>query len=128
MASVLIVDDHPANLMALEVVLEPAQLDILTAKSGEEALEAVLSNDLALIMTDLHMRGMSGAELVQRVRQGTRNRDVPIILVSGVDCDDPAVLRTTSQQPAVAFLQKPYTMQKLQTIMDKLDVPHADIM
>lgn len=127
MTTVLIVDDHPANLMALEVVLEPAQLDVLTAKSGEEALETVRNVDLALIMTDLHMRGMSGAELVRRVRGGARNSDVPIIIVSGVDVDDPTVRKSVSE-PGVAFLQKPYTMQRLQTLMDSLSVPHGDIL
>lgn len=105
MAAILIVDDHHASLVALECVLEPLDQPILCAESGGDALEVVANNDVALIVTDLRMKDMSGAELITRVRHGTRNAGVPVIVFSGVDDHDP-VLTQALQQDA-EFVAKP---------------------
>ncbi len=105
MAAILIVDDHHASLVALECVLEPLEQQIFCAESGGDALEVVANNDVALIVTDLRMKDMSGAELITRVRHGTRNARVPVIVFSGVDDQDP-VLTQALQQDA-EFVAKP---------------------
>jgi two-component system chemotaxis response regulator CheY len=105
MATVLIVDDHPSSLIALECVLEPLQQDILAAGSGAAALDIVSSRELALIVTDLCMRPMSGLELIRRVRSGTRNRDVPVIVLSGLGNALPASKQLELGE--VLFLEKP---------------------
>jgi CheY-like chemotaxis protein len=112
MPTVLIVDDYPANLVALEAVLEPLHVDIVAARSGVEALQLLSQIDVALILTDNKMDGLSGTELVHRVRDGARNRAVPIVLVSGADADDSSVAEATAL-PGVTFLQKPYQTERL---------------
>lgn len=112
MPTVLIVDDYPANLVALEAVLEPLQLDVVEARSGLEALQLLSEIDVALILTDNKMQGLSGTELVHRIRQGARNRAVPIMLVSGIDANDSRVAAATAL-PGVTFMQKPYQSERL---------------
>jgi CheY-like chemotaxis protein len=111
MATVLIVDDYAPNLVALECVLEPLHQSIVRAQSGEEALTIAATADVSLIVTDLRMRGMSGADLITCVREGARNRDVPIIVLSATDLDDPVLRRAL--QRAVLFVQKPFRAQGL---------------
>jgi CheY-like chemotaxis protein len=105
MATILIVDDHASSLVALECVLEQLEQDVVCAASGGDALDVVANKDVALIVTDLRMRDMSGAELITRVRHGGRNAHVPVIVFSGVDDDDPTL--SQALQDGVEFLQKP---------------------
>jgi CheY-like chemotaxis protein len=111
MATLLIVDDYAPNLVALECALEPLHQVVVKALSGEEALTIAATTEVALIVTDLRMHGMSGADLIKRVREGARNRDVPIIVLSGTDLDDPALCRAL--QDAALFVQKPFHAQGL---------------
>ena len=61
-ADILIVDDKPANLLALEALLEPLRHNVHRARSGEEALSAVLKGDFAVILLDVRMPGLDGFE------------------------------------------------------------------
>ena len=77
--AVLVVDDHPENLLALEAVLAPLGARITRAESGEEALRCVLADDFAAILLDVQMPGMDGfqtAELIKR-RERTRHGEHP---------------------------------------------------
>lgn len=114
MGTLLIVDDYLPNLVALELVLEQLPHGVVRALSGDEALRITGSMDLSLILTDLKMKGLSGADFCTRVRCGARNRDVPIIILSGVDRDDPA-LSPMLLLHAVRFVQKPYQAAQLLT-------------
>jgi CheY-like chemotaxis protein len=119
MATVLIVDDYAPNLVALECALEPLHQSLVRARSGEEALTIAATTDVALIVTDLRMDGMSGADLITCVREGARNRDVPIIVLSATDLDDPVLRRAL--QKAVLFVQKPFRPQGLrEQVMEAL--------
>ena len=73
-ASVLLVDDVPANLLALETVLEPLGCQLLRARSGQEAMELALQHDCALFLIDVVMPGMDGFETASllRTRSATR--------------------------------------------------------
>src|SRR6266436_5969617 len=73
-ASLLIVDDHPANLLALESVLAPIGAQIVCAPSGAEALKAMLKQDFALIIMDAHMDGLDGYQTMRIVRERERAR------------------------------------------------------
>ena len=112
MGTLLIVDDYLPNLVALELVLEQLPHGVVRAHSGTEALRIAGAMDLSLILTDLKMKGISGADFCTRVRGGSRNRDVPIIILSGVEPDDPE-LSPTLQLSAVRFVQKPYQSEQL---------------
>jgi len=103
---VLIVDDDPRNLDALEVMLESSGCAFVRAQSGDEALLAILQHDFAAIVLDIRMPGMSGIELAHLVKQRRRTRDVPILFLTAHLVDDVDVLRGYGVG-AVDYLSKP---------------------
>ena len=86
-AKILLVDDRPENLLALEAILGSLDLDLVRAGSGEEALRALLRAEFALILLDAQMPGMDGFETAARIKRRVRTKDVPIIFVTAVDKD-----------------------------------------
>src|SRR2546423_8972944 len=105
--SVLLVDDHPANLLALEVALEPLDVKCVRASSGFEALRQVLRNDFAAILLDVQMPDMDGLETAAIIKRRRRSRDVPIIFITGRERERATVARGYSLG-AVDYLIKPY--------------------
>jgi signal transduction histidine kinase len=79
---ILIVDDEPRNLVALEAVLEGAGLRVVKARSGEEALRHLLSQQFALIILDIHMPGLDGFATAELIRGTERTRHIPIIFLT----------------------------------------------
>ena len=86
-ANILLVDDHPANLVALEAILSPLGHDLHKASSGEEALRHILHRDFALILLDVQMAGMNGFETAGLIKQHPRCRHIPIIFITAVNRD-----------------------------------------
>jgi len=86
-AKILMVDDRPENLLALEAILGSLDLELVRAGSGDEALRALLRDDFALILLDAQMPGMDGFETATRIKRRTRTKDVPIIFLTAVDKD-----------------------------------------
>lgn len=85
---VLVVDDHPINRRTLELLLEPAGVEVTAVESGAEALERLAAGRFDAVLSDLHMPGMDGLALARAVRSGTGpNRNVPVIAVTGADSD-----------------------------------------
>lgn len=80
--SFLLVDDLEENLVALEGLLRREGLQLLKAKSGDEALELLLQHDVALALVDVQMPGLDGFELAELMRGNERTRHVPIIFVT----------------------------------------------
>jgi CheY-like chemotaxis protein len=78
----LIVDDTPANLDALEVLLAPTGCAVVRAQSADEALLALLQDDFAAIILDILMPGMGGLELARLIKQRRRSRDTPILFLT----------------------------------------------
>jgi signal transduction histidine kinase len=83
-ASILLVDDRPANLMALEAVLEPLGHRLVKARSGDEALKYLMKEDFALILMDVSMPGLDGFQTVAMIKQRPSTANVPVIFVSAV--------------------------------------------
>ncbi|WHZ27709.1 MAG: Chemotaxis protein methyltransferase CheR [Nitrospira sp.] len=81
-AKVLLVDDHPVNLMALAELLRRDDVELLHAESGAEALELLLVHDVALALIDVQMPEMDGFELAELMRGVERAKYVPIIFVT----------------------------------------------
>jgi CheY-like chemotaxis protein len=81
---ILIVDDHPANRLAFQFLLEPLYLIDLAA-SGEEALRLVLHYTYAVILLDVRMPVMDGFEVAQMLRRRDRTRHTPIVFMSAYD-------------------------------------------
>ncbi len=80
--AVLIVNDVAEMLMALVAALADQDVDVVTAGSGHEALRVLLRRDVAVILLDVHMPGMSGFEVAEHVRASARHATTPIIFVT----------------------------------------------
>ena len=106
-ASILLVDDVPANLLALEAVLDPLGQRLVRAASGAEALARLEEEDFALILLDVHMPGMDGYETAVRIRAGARNEETPIFFVTAVRRDAADVERAYDVG-AVDYVEKPF--------------------
>ena len=106
-ANILLVDDHPENLVALEAVLSSLDQVLVTAGSGEEALRALLKDDFALILLDAQMPGMDGFETAAQIKARTRTKDVPIIFLTAADADHRHAYRGYSVGGA-DYLTKPF--------------------
>ena len=87
-ANVLLVDDHPANLLALEAILQDLGHNLVQAHSGEEALTRLREVEVALVLLDVRMSGMSGFETARRIRGERRSQHTPIIFLSAQEGDD----------------------------------------
>jgi CheY-like chemotaxis protein len=88
-AKVLIVDDDERNAYAAVHALEELGHELVVARSGEEALRRVLTDDFAVILLDLHMPGMDGYETAALIRSRKRSRNTPIVFVTAVFRDEP---------------------------------------
>jgi hypothetical protein len=80
--SILMVNDNPATLLALETILADQGLDLVKAGSGEEGLRLLLEKDFAVILLDVNMPGIDGFEFARMVRQRDRSKYIPIIFVT----------------------------------------------
>lgn len=83
-ASILVVDDRRANLVAMEALLAPLGRRVVLAESGEEALRLLLGERFALILLDVQMPGMDGFETARLIRGRLRTRRIPIIFVTAI--------------------------------------------
>ena len=81
-ASILIVDDSPEKIVALESILEELGQDIVKATSGREALRHLLTRDFAVILLDVRMPMMDGFETTQAIRNKAQFKSLPIIAVT----------------------------------------------
>lgn len=102
----LLVDDKEENLVALEALLRRDGLEILKARSGDEALELLLVHDIALALLDVHMPDMDGFALAELMRGAQRSRHVPIIFVTAAPQEQHREFRGYDAG-AVDFLFKP---------------------
>ena len=80
--TVLLVDDHPHKLTALESVLADGNLNVVQAMSGEDALRHLLRDDFAVILLDVHMPAMDGFQTAALIRQRKRSEHTPIIFIT----------------------------------------------
>jgi PAS domain S-box-containing protein len=104
--NILLVDDQPANLLALEALLGGVEATLVRAASGQEALKHVLQQEFAAILMDLRMPTMDGLETAQLIRSHPRTKLTPIIFVSAAD-DAELQLDEAYALGAVDFLTKP---------------------
>jgi signal transduction histidine kinase len=104
--NILAVDDVPENLIALAQLLKRPGLRLIEARSGNEALEALLAHDIALALLDVNMPGMDGFELAELMRGSERTRHVPIIFLTAAVQERGRVFQGY-EAGAVDFLFKP---------------------
>jgi len=104
--NILIVDDEPKNLVALETVLDDPSYRLVRAESADEALLALVAEEFALLVLDIQMPGMNGFELAQMVKQRKKTANIPIIFLTAYYSEDQHVLEGYSTG-AVDYLHKP---------------------
>jgi PAS domain S-box-containing protein len=104
--NVLLVDDRPENLLALEAILNSPSYNLVQANSGTEALRCLLNQDFAVILLDVQMPGMDGFETATLIRSRDRSRSTPIIFITAFSSNDTHVFKGYSLG-AVDYLFKP---------------------
>jgi PAS domain S-box-containing protein len=104
--SVLMVDDHPENLMALEAILSRPDYRLMKASSAEEALRQLLKHDFAVLLLDVMMPDMDGYELASLIRQREATRHIPIVFLTAVAKEIGHIYKGYSVG-AVDYLTKP---------------------
>jgi len=77
--NLLLVDDHPGNLLALEAVLSDREYNLIMAHSGYEAIELMKTHEIALVLLDIQMPGMDGYETCTKLKEDPKTREIPII-------------------------------------------------
>jgi signal transduction histidine kinase/DNA-binding response OmpR family regulator len=105
--NLLLVDDRPENLLALEAILEPLGERLIRANSGAEALKQVLSHDFAAILLDVQMPGLNGFETAQIIKSRDRSRSVPIIFLTAISKEEAYVFKGY-EVGAVDYMSKPF--------------------
>jgi len=106
-AKILLVDDREENLIALEAILSSLDQDLVRARSGEQALKALLTDEYAVILLDIVMPGMDGFETARDIKRRKKTRDVPIIFLTAVNSDPDYAFRGYAAG-AVDFIAKPF--------------------
>ncbi|MEU8850803.1 response regulator [Streptomyces sp. NPDC048564] len=106
-AGILLVDDMEDNLIALEAVLGSLNEPLVRARSGEEAMKALLRQRFALVLLDVRMPGMDGFETASNIKRLDQTKDVPIIFLTGAE-DDPGYAFRGYATGAADYLTKPF--------------------
>jgi signal transduction histidine kinase len=112
--NLLLVDDRPENLLALEAILEPLGQCLVRANSGPEALKQVLGDEFAAILLDVQMPGMNGFEVAEIIKSRERSRTIPIIFLSAINKEDAYVFKGYSMG-AVDYVFKPFNPDVLRS-------------
>ncbi|MFH8979790.1 response regulator [Streptomyces varsoviensis] len=106
-ASILLVDDMDDNLAALEAVLTSLGEPLVRARSGEEAMKALLRQEFAVVLLDVLMPGMDGFETAANIKRLDQTKDVPIIFLTGTDSNSGYAFRGYATG-AADYLTKPF--------------------
>ncbi len=104
---ILLVDDRPENLLALEAVLVAPGYHLIKVSSGDEALRYLLDHEPALILMDVQMPNLDGYETAALIKNCRRNREIPIIFVTALNLDEQYVQKAYDHG-AVDYVYKPF--------------------
>ncbi|WP_339318837.1 response regulator [Paenibacillus sp. FSL R10-2734] len=111
---ILLVDDRPENLLALEAVLESQHYELIKATSGEEALRCLLRYDFAVIVLDVQMPGMDGIETAKLIKAREKTKEIPIIFISA-NSKEAEHLFAGYSAGAIDYMVKPFIPQILKS-------------
>ncbi len=119
---ILMVDDKPENLIALERLLRDMPVQLYKANSGNEALRLTLHHDFALALLDIQMPEMDGYELAELLRQEEKTVDMPFIFISAIYTDSINIFQGY-EKGAFSYITKPFEpkvlLAKVQFFIDK---------
>lgn len=110
--NILMVDDHPENLLALKAVLASPDYHLVCAGSGEGALKHVLKQDFAVILLDVQMPGLNGFETANLIKSRERSKHIPIIFITAINQTMENVLQGYNLG-AVDYIFKPFHPETL---------------
>jgi len=111
--NILLVDDQPANLLALESILADMGQNLVKAESGRAALKALLDDEFAVILLDVQMPDLNGFETAGLIRERDKSRDTPIIFLTALSRNETNVFRGY-ELGAVDYIFKPFHPEVLQ--------------
>jgi len=113
-SKILIVDDTPANLLALQSVLDEPHYQLIEADSGEAALEILFKDqDFALILMDVQMPGMNGFETVELIKSRPQCARIPVIFLTAISKEEQYISKGYDSG-AIDYVTKPYNPGLLQ--------------
>src|SRR6059058_5912788 len=105
--NILLVDDQPQNLLALEAILSETGENLVRAESGKAALRALLDREFAVILLDVQMPELDGFETANLIRQRDKSHDTPIIFLTALSHSEENVFRGY-ELGAVDYIFKPF--------------------
>lgn len=103
---ILVIDDTPANLVAMKVLLSDVAAEVITADSGNSGLAKALEEHISLILLDVNMPGMDGFEVAELLSEMEETQDIPIIFLTALQGDEDKRLQGYSSG-AIDYIQKP---------------------
>ena len=106
-ARILLVDDRIENLVALDAILSSLNQILVPVRSGEQALQALLTDEFAVVLLDIVMPGMDGFETAAQIKRHAKTRDVPIIFLTAATGPPEQAFRGYAAG-AVDYLSKPF--------------------
>jgi CheY-like chemotaxis protein len=106
-ARILLVDDRAENLVALEAILSSLNQILVSVRTGEQAVQAVLADEYAVVLLDIMMPGMDGFETARQIKRHAKSRDVPIIFLTAAIAQPEQAFRGYAAG-AVDYLAKPF--------------------
>ena len=110
--NILLVDDHPQNLLSLEALLDSPDYHLVKAHSGKEALKHLLKEDFALILLDVRMPDLDGLETAKLIKQREQSKYIPIIFLTALQQDEQQLFEGYSAG-AVDYVLKPFKRESL---------------
>ncbi|HEY4570730.1 MAG TPA: response regulator [Kribbella sp.] len=108
---ILVVEDNPKNLKLLRDVLRFSGYEVIEATSGEDGVRLAASEEPDLILMDLQLPGIDGAEALRRIRAGERTREVPVVAVTAFAMDDDREHAFASG--FTGYVEKPISIRRL---------------
>jgi len=114
---ILLVDDEPALRELLRATFEGADVTVDEAASGAEAEARIVKHRPDVVVLDLRMPGMSGAELCSRLKADGRTKDIPIVLLTGADAEE---ARRAQRAGASALVRKPFSPLDLLAVVERV--------
>jgi len=108
---ILVVEDNPKNLKLVRDVLRFSGYEVIEATSGEDGVRLAAAEEPDLILMDLQLPGIDGAEALRRIRASERTRDVPVVAVTAFAMDDDREYAFASG--FTGYVEKPISVRRL---------------